>query len=876
MENLLVPSVAAATLPGQRVLVIAPHPDDEVFGCGGAILRHLEQGAAVHVRIWTTGGYGVAADKKAAYIATRQRESTAAARILGYGTPEFGTAEDRALQYSEKLVHELLALIAAHQADLVYAPSVLEMHPDHRVLGMASVEAVRRLGKELRLAQYEIGIPLRPNLLLDITGVAARKLEAMQCFESQLAKQRYDLDVAGLNRYRSWTLPPEVTAAEAYLVATGEELQGDPLGVYQSEHAKQTALGLPLDSRDLPLVSVIIRSMDRPGLGPALDSVALQTYQNIEVVLVNASGKVHTSLGEWCGRFPLRMIEPGRALERSAAANCGLDAARGEFLVFLDDDDIFLPQHLARLVAELKLDHVASAAYAGVIGTDDTGKEVQRFDTAFDPVRLRIGNYIPIHALLFRRAALARGARFDESLAVCEDWDFWLQLLEQGAFRHVPEPSAIYHMQSAAGSGVWSNPEHTRNAMLRIYRKWAPRPDGAVLQSLFEYAQYRFKFDELSHQKAEQDAANHQRIMKLEHDRADKERAIATLSRQVEDKTSQVAQLESAYSAQIAHLRNLNQAVQNLGFALDTRDAQLEAIRHSTSWRITGPLRAAVRLVRGKPADASTIAATSGESQTSATPQPVAAPPAEVAAAAPEAARQHTYDYAVDLQAKTAPAFVCELVGKNKRVLEIGCGPGSITRMMKTAGQCRVTGIEVDPSAIALARRHCEAIYQQDLNAENWPQVLGSAEPFDVVVAADVLEHVYDPWRTLRQMASLIGREGSIVVSLPHAAHAALLACLVGNDVAYGDYGLLDRTHIRFFGLKNIEELFAQAALKIVEARFVITEPEQTELAARWQQVPESVRAALRSSAYSTIYQVVVRAVALEQPGAAVSLLNQG
>ncbi|MGV3591091.1 MAG: PIG-L deacetylase family protein, partial [Gammaproteobacteria bacterium] len=263
METLLVPSEAVSVIPAERVLVIAPHPDDEVFGCGGAILRHIAAGAAVHVRIWTSGGFGTLPGQQADYIAMRQRECLAAAQVLGYGTPEFGAASDRGVTYGEQLVLEILALIDRTQAELVYAPSVMEMHPDHRALGMAVVEAVRRRGGALRDAQYEIGVPLRPNLLLDITDVAARKLEAMQCFASQLEKQRYDLDVAALNRYRSWTLPPQVTAAEAYLVASGEELQGDPLGLYQSEHVKQRALGLPLDSRDLPLVSVMIRSTNR-------------------------------------------------------------------------------------------------------------------------------------------------------------------------------------------------------------------------------------------------------------------------------------------------------------------------------------------------------------------------------------------------------------------------------------------------------------------------------------------------------------------------------------------------------------------------------------------------------------------------------------
>jgi len=73
--------------------------------------------------------------------------------------------------------------------------------------------------------------------------------------------------------------------------------------LYQSEHTRQRALGLVLDSRDMPLVSIIIRSMDRPTLSDALDSVALQTYPNIEVIIVNAKGTSHQTVDEWCGHF---------------------------------------------------------------------------------------------------------------------------------------------------------------------------------------------------------------------------------------------------------------------------------------------------------------------------------------------------------------------------------------------------------------------------------------------------------------------------------------------------------------------------------------------------------------------------------------------
>jgi 2-polyprenyl-3-methyl-5-hydroxy-6-metoxy-1,4-benzoquinol methylase len=233
---------------------------------------------------------------------------------------------------------------------------------------------------------------------------------------------------------------------------------------------------------------------------------------------------------------------------------------------------------------------------------------------------------------------------------------------------------------------------------------------------------------------------------------------------------------------------------------------------------------------------------------------------------------RHTYEYEVDPTSDTAPANVVRLVGQNKRVLEFGCGPGSITRILAEQGQCRVTGLELDPEAIKKVMPYCDVVMQADLNNEAWPRLLDGVGLFDVVVAADVLEHLYDPWTTLQRMAPLISREGYLVISLPHVGHAAVASCLFNGDFEYRDWGLLDRTHIRFFGLKNIEDLFAQAGLKIVDARYVVKPPEETEFAAGWSRLPNSVKVALSSSVHAHVYQVVVKAVPLDYPGIAVPL----
>jgi 2-polyprenyl-3-methyl-5-hydroxy-6-metoxy-1,4-benzoquinol methylase len=233
----------------------------------------------------------------------------------------------------------------------------------------------------------------------------------------------------------------------------------------------------------------------------------------------------------------------------------------------------------------------------------------------------------------------------------------------------------------------------------------------------------------------------------------------------------------------------------------------------------------------------------------------------------------HKYEYEVDVTSDTAPSYVIEMVGKNKRVLEVGAGPGSITRMLHSSGNCRVTAVELDSEAIKKLRQYCDRVIQADLNSVDWQQLLTDIGQFDAIVAADVLEHLYDPWSALREISSFLNPQGYLVISLPHAGHASIMSCLINGDFEYGEYGLLDRTHIRFFGLKNIEALFAQANLKIIEARYVIRSPEETELASGWPQLSLPTRDVIMNIPHSRVYQVVIKAVPVGAVGAAISLM---
>jgi LmbE family N-acetylglucosaminyl deacetylase len=201
------------------VVVFAPHPDDEVIGCGGALAFHAERGDAVHVLQMTGGERGDPRGIEGQpLVATRLAESRAAAAILGVretvalGFPDGRLAPDEAVV--ARLVDEVrrIAPVAA------YAPSPLECHPDHLATCVAAAAALARHDAAVRLFLFEVNHPTLASFLLDVTPWIGKKREALAQFKSQL---RYT-DVVGKSLAGAYARTvnvdlPAVQYAEAFL-----------------------------------------------------------------------------------------------------------------------------------------------------------------------------------------------------------------------------------------------------------------------------------------------------------------------------------------------------------------------------------------------------------------------------------------------------------------------------------------------------------------------------------------------------------------------------------------------------------------------------------------------------------------------------------
>lgn len=203
-----------------------------------------------------------------------------------------------------------------------------------------------------------------------------------------------------------------------------------------------------------PLVSVVVRTRDRQEmLREALESIRAQDYRPLEVVVVNdGGGPVDKELARVARDISVSLVEHSTPRGRAAALNAGVAAAAGTWIAFLDDDDLFLPQHL-RVLWNTAREAGVNVAYAGCrLVRLDSGEE-ETFATPFDRDLLALANFIPICALIVARSSVLEAGGFDESLPYLEDWDMWLRLARYQDFAFCPEITSVYRVRPGSVGG---------------------------------------------------------------------------------------------------------------------------------------------------------------------------------------------------------------------------------------------------------------------------------------------------------------------------------------------------------------------------------------------------------------------------------------
>lgn len=522
-----------------RVLVFAPHADDEVFGCGGTLAFHAERGDPVRVVILTDGAGGDPAGLEADIARTRRAESLAAGAELGVTDYAFEDFPDGRLAASfdeatnqGPLVDTLLAELRAFQPKLVYAPGLQEMHPDHRALGAALLVAAERYAAEepgLTLNLYGINAQVAANVMYDITRLAAKKRRAVERFESQLAyhdlvrkteavdfARTVNIEDGAVYQVEAFlALDPARGAAyrsasqglleEVFPATRGEELEGAGGAVEandvpdssestesgQSEPPRPSASPVDPATRtakasgdggeavqDDPLAATAVISVwnRKEELRANLDGLRAQTRPFADVVVVdNASTDGTAELV--AAEYPeVRLVRmPNSAYGACETFNVGFASVTTPLLAILDDDVVLPPEWLEKCVARLAQEPATTA----VLSTKVVEPEMpESYKNAPSVNTERYMSTFRGCGSLARTDALREAGWYDEYLFIYgNERDLTCRLLNNG-YRVLQYPGVeTFHRQPfGVQMGKRSLYYHARNAWITML-KYAPLGD---------------------------------------------------------------------------------------------------------------------------------------------------------------------------------------------------------------------------------------------------------------------------------------------------------------------------------------------------------------------------------------------------------------
>jgi len=451
------PLVDPETLP-RRVLVLAPHPDDEVLGCGGMLAFHASRGDEVRVVFLTGAG------------SPREEEAVRAARTLGLDAPRVHGFADGGLADEEELAPCIAQEVSDYAPELVYAPSPLEHHPDHRATLRALVEAAA--SAEFRCLLFGVNQPAPRGVLFDITHWREAKRTALEAHASQSLATGLVEKAEALGRAATINIDdPKVEACEAFSDVGAQEL---------ASFARRADQLAPAVDDGRPAATAVISSWNKLGsVRRNLEGLFRQTRPFARVVVVdNAStdGTAEMIRAE----FPaVHLVEmPHSRYGACETFNVGFAQAETPWIAILDDDVVLPPGWLEGATTRLMEEPETTAVLSTKVvepGMPDSYRDSPAVNTE------RYMSTFRGCASLARRDPLAEVGYYDERLFIYgNERDLTCRLLNAG-YRVLQYPGVEVFHETPFGikQGRRSLYYHARNAGLTMLKH---APLGALLK----------------------------------------------------------------------------------------------------------------------------------------------------------------------------------------------------------------------------------------------------------------------------------------------------------------------------------------------------------------------------------------------------------
>lgn len=216
------------------------------------------------------------------------------------------------------------------------------------------------------------------------------------------------------------------------------------------------------------------------------------------------------------------------------------------------------------------------------------------------------------------------------------------------------------------------------------------------------------------------------------------------------------------------------------------------------------------------------------------------------------------YDFKLDLETRNTMSIINAWIKSESTILEFGPANGRLTKYLSEEKKCSVSIVEIDEESGLEAAKYADESFlgteKGDIENEYWKN---TNKLFDYIIFSDVLEHLSNPEKVLKDCISLLKKNGTILVSIPNVAHNSILIDLYNDEFNYAKTGLLDHTHIHFFTHKSFMKMLKKLGLYTYQIETIYSRVGNNEILNNYEDVPSEVASALRKRNSGSIYQYV-------------------